>query len=249
MVVGDFQHITMGLGSNNEAPLRTISSCERITMKIRSILNFTRLSDCSNSKQKSIEDGPREFHKLYKLEEVLGRGGFGTVFAGVRIQDRKPVAVKEVYKAKIIKKTEDGKTPLEVALMQQVANVDGVIQLLDWFEMPESFMLVMERCQGQDLFDFISEHGPMKEAQARKLFSQLLNTVLMCHNHGVLHRDIKDENILIDSKTNKIKLIDFGSGTYLHDGLYSDFEGKNASSFYNSGFYQEIWRLRPTRQI
>ena len=124
-------------------------------MKIRSILNFTRLSDCSNSKRKSFDEGPREFHKLYKLEEVIGRGGFGTVFAGVRIRDKKAVAVKEVYKAKIIKKTEDGRTPLEVALMQQVAKVEGVIQLLDWFEMPESFMLVMERCNGVDLFDFI----------------------------------------------------------------------------------------------
>merc|ERR1719195_686329 len=83
----------------------------------------------------------------------------------------------------------------------------------------------MKRCQGQDLFDYISEHGALKEKHARTLFKQLLNTVLLCHNSGVLHRDIKDENILIDSKTNKIKLIDFGSGTYLHDGLYNDFEG------------------------
>merc|ERR1712227_777100 len=156
---------------------------------------------------------------------TIGRGGFGTVFSGIRLQDKTRVAVKEVYKAKIIKKMADGKMPLEVALMDQVQNVPGVIKILDWFEMAESFFIVMERCEGQDLFDFISEHGALKETQARILFKQLLETVLMCHNNGVLHRDIKDENILIDAANNKIKLIDFGSGTYLHDGVYNDFEG------------------------
>jgi len=215
----------MVLGPNSDLPLRKISSCERLTMKLKSILSFTRLTDCSNSNRKSIEDENRTFHKLYKMDETLGRGGFGTVYSAVRIKDKLPVAVKEIYKAKIIKKTGDGKMPLEVALMQQVQHVSGVIRILDWFEMPESFYIVMERSRGQDMFDYISERGPLKEEHARKLFTQILQTVLMCHNSGVLHRDIKDENILIDANNNKIKLIDFGSGTYLHDGLYNDFEG------------------------
>ena len=172
-------------------------------------------------------EGSREFHKLYKLEGTIGRGGFGTVFSSIRLQDKTQVAVKEVYKAWNIKKTSDGKIPLEVALMEQVKEIPGVIKILDWFEMPESFFIVMERCQGKDLFDFISEHGALKEVQARLLFKQLLDTVLMCHNNGVLHCDIKDENILIDSTNNKIKLIDFGSGTYLYDGVYNDFQGSN----------------------
>jgi len=209
--------------NSDEVPFRKIGNCERITTKLRSILNFTRL-DCSSTR-KHIEEGPREFHKLYKLEEVIGKGGFGTVFAAIRKRDKMQVAVKEVYKAKIIKKTADGKTPLEVALMEQVQNVEGVIRILDFFEMPESFLIVMEKFHCQDLFDYISERGALSEAKARLMFSQLLDTVLMCHNNGVLHRDIKDENILIDVKTEQIKLIDFGSGTYLHDGLYNDFEG------------------------
>merc|ERR1711953_747470 len=209
--------------NSDGVPFRKIGNCERITTKLRSILNFTRL-DCSSTR-KHIEEGPREFHKLYKLEEVIGKGGFGTVFAAIRKRDKMQVAVKEVYKAKIIKKTTDGKTPLEVALMEQVQNVEGVIRILDFFEMPESFLIVMEKFHCQDLFDYISERGALSEAKARLMFSQLLDTVLMCHNNGVLHRDIKDENILIDVKTEQIKLIDFGSGTYLHDGLYNDFEG------------------------
>merc|ERR1711963_114241 len=106
-----------------------------------------------------------------------------------------------------------------------MGNVEGVIRILDFFEMPESFFIVMEKFTCQDLFDYISERGALSEDAAREIFKQILETVLMCHNNGVLHRDIKDENILIDVKTRKIKLIDFGSGTYLHDGLYNDFEG------------------------
>merc|ERR1711936_617533 len=207
---------------SSEVSLRKVGSCERITMKLRNILNLTRLG-CS--RRKPIEDSPREFHKLYKIDSVIGKGGFGTVFSATRKKDKMQVAVKEVYKAKIIKKTADGKTPLEVALMEQVQNVVGIIKIIEFFEMPESFFIVMEKFHCQDLFDYISERGALTEDKARNIFKQLLETILMCHNNGVLHRDIKDENILIDVKTEKIKLIDFGSATYLHDGLYNDFEG------------------------
>merc|ERR1711874_351026 len=213
-------NITMVLDSS-QISLRKVGSCERITMKLRNILSLTRLG-CSSKK---TEDAPREFHKLYKIDSVIGKGGFGTVFSATRKKDKMQVAVKEVYKAKIIKKTSDGKTPLEVALMEQVQNVVGVIKIIDFFEMPESFFIVMEKFHCQDLFDYISERGALTEDKARNIFQQLLETILMCHNNGVLHRDIKDENILIDVKTEKIKLIDFGSATYLHDGLYNDFEG------------------------
>ena len=75
----------------------------------------------------------------------------------------------------------------------------------------------MERFNSKDLFDFISEQGPLPEAVAKDLFSQLVDTVRLCHQKGVVHRDIKDENILIDINTFKTKLIDFGSGAYLQN--------------------------------
>jgi len=211
--------------SATESVKKRLGSCEKVTMKLRSLLNIS--STCASHKklEGSLEVKDREFSKLYKLGGELGKGGFGVVYAAVRRADKLQVAVKEVYKAKIIKKTADGKVPLEVALMQQVADVPGVIKILDWFESTESFFIVMEKFVGQDLFDYISERGPLKEPAARDLFAQVLETVLLCHNRGVLHRDIKDENILIEPRSKQIRLIDFGSGTYLIDGLYNDFEG------------------------
>merc|ERR1712115_630078 len=214
--------------SATENVKKRLGSCEKVTMKLRSLLNISSISStCASHKrlEESSQVKDREFSKLYKLGGELGKGGFGVVYAAVRRADKLQVAVKEVYKAKIIKKTADGKIPLEVALMQQVADVPGVIKILDWFESAESFFIVMEKFAGQDLFDYISERGPLKEAAARDLFAQVLETVLLCHNRGVLHRDLKDENILIDSRTKELRLIDFGSGTYLQGGLYNDFEG------------------------
>ena len=171
-----------------------------------------------------------DFQAQYKLKGILGKGGFGVVHAGIRKSDGMQVAVKEVTKEKVLEYTVDDKVPLEIALMQQVSDVPGVIRLIDYFDMSHSYYIVMERFNSKDLFDFISEEGPLGENLARHLFRQVLDTVSQCHNRGVLHRDIKDENILIDLQTHQLKIIDFGSGTYLHDAVYTDFEGTRVYS-------------------
>ena len=168
---------------------------------------------------------------MYTLGAVLGKGGFGTVYAGVRNKDNHPVAIKMVSKNRVIamERVHGETVPLEVALMRQVANVPGVIKLIDYYELPECYFLVMERIQNcKDLFDYISECGPLPENVAKNFFKQIVDTVIQCHLSGVIHRDIKDENILVDTKTHQLKLIDFGSGAKLHDEIFSDFDGKRS---------------------
>ncbi len=102
-----------------------------------------------------------------------------------------------------------------------------IIKMLDYFEDTDHFYIVMERPEKYiDLFDYITQKGVVSERSARYLFRQIVEAVQYCLSRGVLHRDVKDENILIDLKTNQIKLIDFGSGTYLRDGVYTEYEGE-----------------------
>ena len=166
----------------------------------------------------------RAFTKEFQLEGVLGKGGFETVHSAIRNCDGMEVVVKEGIKDNIIAMGLDN-VPLEVLLLQHIADVPGVIRLLDYFETRDSFYIVMEMFNGCDLFDFICECGPLSEEVARGLFGQGVDMLISCQERGVLHGDIKDENILIDLNTRRVKLIDFGAGHFIHSGVYTEYRG------------------------
>jgi len=173
------------------------------------------------------------FENVYNVNNVIGSGGFGTVYAGTRKSDGKLVAIKHIGRTKVTEWVEENgeRVPIEVSLLQRSSHLPHVVSLVDYFERPDSFIVVMERPERtKDLFDYITESGPLDEAEARHMFRQIVETTIALHNAGVVHRDIKDENVLIDPETRHVHLIDFGSGTFLHDDIYTDFEGTRVYS-------------------
>ncbi|KAM3871607.1 serine/threonine-protein kinase pim-2 [Diretmus argenteus] len=179
------------------------------------------------------------FDSQYRCGVLLGSGGFGSVFSGQRLSDGLPVAIKQIPSDRVQQWArlpgEVSPVPMEIVLLQRLSEVgghSGVIRMLDWFEVSgRGFLLVLEKPpQCQDLFDFITERGALAEGLAQRFFRQIVAALRFVHSQDVVHRDIKDENILVDTRTMDVKILDFGSGAPLKETPYSEFEGTRVYS-------------------
>jgi serine/threonine protein kinase len=141
------------------------------------------------------------------------------------------VAIKYVWKDKVPSWAElNGRpVPMEVWLMTQLRHVTGCVALLDWHERSDSFVLVLERPMPcRDLFDVITQRGTLPEHVARHFTRQLVATLRDVHAAGVLHGDVKDENVLVELPHGRVRLIDFGSGDLLDPdpaATYTHYDG------------------------
>ncbi|XP_062859495.1 serine/threonine-protein kinase pim-1-like [Trichomycterus rosablanca] len=176
------------------------------------------------------------FDSLYGVGKLLGKGGCGSVFAGLRKADGKQVAIKIVLKSGcdrfITIPGEKNGLPVEVALMLMVSEpprCEHVLELLEWFDMPECYVLILEqpaRCM--DLFEY-RRNGSLPERLAQVIMWQVVLAARHCRDRGVLHRDIKEQNLLVSFDTLEVKLIDFGCGDLLKSTPYRRFAGNCTS--------------------
>ncbi|KAH9766562.1 CBL-interacting serine/threonine-protein kinase 1 [Citrus sinensis] len=152
----------------------------------------------------------------YELGRTLGEGNFGKVKFAQDLDSGLPFAVKILEKNRIIHLKITDQIKREIATLKLLKH-PNVVRLHEVLASKSKIYMVLEYVTGGELFDKIlssglvvqASKGRLQEAEGRKLFQQLIDGVSYCHNKGVFHRDLKLENILLDSKGN-IKISDFG---------------------------------------
>ena len=170
----------------------------------------------------------------YRIERVLGQGGFGNTYVGYNTESEEVVAIKEFFMKGV---TERDETTCAVS----VSNADNVrqfeeqrekfkkealrirklenphiVRVHDLFEENGTSYYVMDFVDGENLTQRLKRTGkPMAERKVRDIIPQLLDALKAVHDAGMWHLDIKPANIMLD-KNGNVKLIDFGASKQLN---------------------------------
>ena len=168
---------------------------------------FFKVGDSSSSRVSSRRTGEEPHIGKYRLLKTIGKGNFAKVKLAKHIPTGKEVAIK------IIDKTQLNPGSLqklfrEVRIMKTLDH-PNIVKLFQVIETEKTLYLVMEYASGGEVFDYLVLHGRMKEKEARAKFRQIVSAVQYCHQKKIIHRDLKAENLLLDSEMN-IKIADFG---------------------------------------
>jgi calcium-dependent protein kinase len=164
----------------------------------------------------------------YEIIGELGSGSYGSV-KKVRHKELKEIRAMKV----ILKKTENSKN--EIDIMRKISH-PNIVNIYDIYEDSKKYYIVMEICEGGELFEAISEQGAFGEDDCLNIMKQVLTAVNYLHSKNIMHRDIKPENIMFTKKINKktkkfeIKLIDFGTAKVFT-------KGKKETKFIGTSYY------------
>lgn len=147
--------------------------------------------------------------QLEDFEKVvtLGKGHFGRVHLARHVATGNFLALKQVKTTKKAKTYYDERVILEKLTLDSKINISP--NLIYAFKQDEDLYLAMEACTGGDLWGLIRKHKKLDEASVRFIAAELVKGVQQIHNHAIVHRDIKLENVMFDSHGH-VKLVDFG---------------------------------------
>ena len=155
-------------------------------------------------------------NRQYHLQDLLGAGTYGVVYKAL---DTLASIPHPTYRAiKIMRKSSDRKfddIQREITLHHAVSHHRGVVRLHDAFDDKRYVYVVMDFCEGGDLFSHICEKRTYEgnERLARTAFISLIDAVQACHDDGITHRDLKPENVLSSEDGSELYLADFGVST------------------------------------
>jgi serine/threonine-protein kinase len=151
------------------------------------------------------------FAGRYRIEQILGRGGMGVVYKAVDTQLDELVAIKTLPGDVMTKSPEDlERFKREIRLARKITH-RNVLRTYDYGEAEGVYFISMEFVRGYTLSDLLDE-APGRQMPSRAsvgIARQICRGLQAAHEQGIIHRDIKPQNVLIDAK-GEVKLMDFG---------------------------------------
>lgn len=162
----------------------------------------------------------REIGLQYDLGRELGRGEFGITYLCTDKTSGEVFACKSISKKKLRTSIDIEDVRREVEIMKHLPKHPNIVSLKDTYEDDTAVHIVMELCEGGELFDRIVARGHYTERAAALVTKTIVEVVQMCHEHGVIHRDLKPKNFLFANKkeTAALKAIDFGLSVFFKPG-------------------------------
>eukprot|EP00511_Aplanochytrium_stocchinoi_P006438 CAMPEP_0204826726 /NCGR_PEP_ID=MMETSP1346-20131115/4349_1 /ASSEMBLY_ACC=CAM_ASM_000771 /TAXON_ID=215587 /ORGANISM="Aplanochytrium stocchinoi, Strain GSBS06" /LENGTH=308 /DNA_ID=CAMNT_0051954863 /DNA_START=620 /DNA_END=1543 /DNA_ORIENTATION=+ len=163
-----------------------------------------------------------ERENRYELGREIGSGHFATVHEALDKQTGETVAIKIMNKSTCPRQL----CQQELKILQEIEGEVGhsrMTPIRDVFETEENLCIVLELVRGGDFYDHVAEHGQMNEHDAAVFIRKLIYALEALHRHGIIHRDIKLENILLEDKQDKdngfnsFKIADFGYAKHVNE--------------------------------
>jgi len=173
----------------------------------------------------------------YKLGTHIRNGGFSEIYEGFKCKTNEQVIIKQIpkHKTKNWLMVHNKKYPAEILLHKMSNNISGVVKMIEFFEQEHEWIIIMPKLTNcMDLFDYLEskQRGRLSEQGACHFFKQLVRINIDLLNIGVVHRDLKSENLLVDLDTMQLVLIDFGASA-----IYRNNHSNQAANAYYTDFH------------
>ncbi|KAI9204654.1 casein kinase II catalytic subunit [Polychytrium aggregatum] len=148
----------------------------------------------------------------YEVVRKVGRGKYSEVFEGINIENNEKCVIK------VLKPVKKKKIKREIKILQNLSGGVNVVSLLDVVRDPQSKTpaLIFEYVNNTD---FKVLYPKLTEYDIRFYIFELIRALDFCHSHGIMHRDVKPHNVMIDHERRKLRLIDWGLAEFYHPGI------------------------------
>lgn len=181
----------------------------------------------STEKVVNVNDDDELRKRGYTVGATLGEGSYAKVKAAFCEKLNKKVALKIINRKKAPKDFQQKFLPRELEILKMLHH-PNVIQMYETMQFNGKVIIALEIAGHGDMLEYIKLRGAIPEERAKIMFQQLVNAMEYLHSINIIHRDLKCENILLDT-SNNLKVTDFGfSRLFLHGDLSKTFCGSAA---------------------